>query len=83
MVSSVPLIVSYANTNMLGSGRDEPVTAVDLFLSLLRIVGIFTIDRTQVEELNLPALETGRTAFPEIVNYSNFPHHRNDGLSMG
>lgn len=77
----VPLIVKWANKIKAGKTK-VPVTSVDLFPTLLDVVGVSKEQNSALEGISLwPLLTTGDVP-KERPLYWHFPHHRSKGLTM-
>jgi arylsulfatase A-like enzyme len=79
----VPLIISYPQKIKPAGKCDVPVTTVDFFPTFLELAGVRTLNHPQLEGESLLPLLYGDTGFPERPVFWHFPHHRNEGLSMG
>ncbi|MBJ2175974.1 sulfatase [Aureibaculum sp. A20] len=79
----VPMVVNWKGKIEKSSSCNTPITSVDFFPTLLQLVGVSTKDYTELEGQSLLPLLYGKSAFPKRSLYWHFPHHRNEGLSMG
>ncbi|MDW5289755.1 sulfatase [Formosa sp. PL04] len=79
----VPLIISYPKKIEAGSVSSSPVTSIDFFPTFLELAGGSVSEQTQLEGQSLWPVLTQQTTDLDRALYWHFPHHRNEGLSMG
>ncbi|MDD7887973.1 sulfatase [Flavivirga sp. 57AJ16] len=79
----VPLLVSWPNNIKVGSTSCTPITSVDFFPTILDLVGVNPNTYNQLEGISFLPLLKGELSISERPIYWHFPHHRNEGLSMG
>lgn len=79
----VPLVVDWPLNIPAQSTSCTPVTSVDFFPTILEMAGVSPSAYPQSEGISFLPLLRGEKASSERPLYWHFPHHRNEGLSMG
>ncbi|WP_277483442.1 sulfatase [Catalinimonas alkaloidigena] len=78
----VPLVISCPDKIEAGK-NDTPVTSIDLFPTVLDMLGIADEPAYEFEGVSLKPLLMGQGALDERPLYWHFPHFRSEGLAMG
>tara|TARA_R110000868_G_scaffold410746_2_gene700086 strand:+ start:1129 stop:2466 length:1338 start_codon:yes stop_codon:yes gene_type:complete len=79
----VPLVVDWPQNIKAQSTNCTPVTSVDFFPTILELAGISPSAYPQLEGTSILPLLKGEKTSPEKPLFWHFPHHRDEGLSMG
>ena len=75
----VPLIVYWPNATPPGSECAEPVISMDLYPTVLEMVGLSTKDGSHLDGVSLVPLLRQNGPFPERSLFWHYPHYGNQG----